>query len=285
MPDKKQYKIGIDIGGTKMSAILFDGKKVIADYVLATPKDNMRHFLVMIGALLDPLFARAKEDKMKVKGIGVGIPGILSSDGSKILKCPNVSILDGVNLSRELEKKFKLPVVIDNDTNCFTRAEAKLGVAKKYHNVFGVIIGTGVGGAWWFGNKIYIGAHSAAGEPGRMIVDAQSGLELEGVYHKLMQKDPENMANEVRKGNEIAEKAFHEFSHYLGISLANIVNIIDPEIIVLGGGATESSELFLPETQKIMREYIMSEEAKKIEIKVGSLGAQAGAIGAALLVI
>lgn len=280
----KNYTIGIDIGGTKMRAILFNGKKVVTDYTLVTPKDNLRHFFIMIGVLLEPLLIKAKEEKIKIKGIGIGVPGVFGEDGQKILKCPNVPILNGVSLAQEVEKKFNLPTKIDNDTNCFARAEVKLGVAKKYHNVFGMIIGTGIGGSWWLGNKIYMGAHFSAGEPGRMILDIKSNVEFESAYHKLMQRNPENMATEARKGNEIAEKSFSEFSHYLGIVLANIVNIIDPEIIVVGGGATESSDLFLPEAQRIMRDNIMSEEAKSIEIKVGSLKSHAGAIGAALLV-
>src|SRR3989344_7529261 len=115
---KLLYTIGVDIGGTKMSAVLFDGQTVLADSTLATPTDNLNHFLIMLDALLEPLEDRTKNDKVKIKGMGVGIPGVLDKEGNKILRCPNVPILDGVELKKRLEEKFKWPVKMDNDTKC-----------------------------------------------------------------------------------------------------------------------------------------------------------------------
>lgn len=281
----KSYSIGVDIGGTKMSAVLFDGQNVLADSALATPTDNLNHFLIMLGALLEPLFEKAKNDNIKIKGIGVGVPGVLNKEGDKILKCPNVPILDGVNLVNRLAEKYKLPTIIDNDTKCFVRAEAILGAGQKYNNIFGMIIGTGIGGGWWINKNIYSGAHRGAGEPGRMIINFSEPIELEEAYHKLTQNNPAKLAQETYQGDVLAEKTFEELGRFLGLAFANIVNLIDPEAIIIGGGVVESSDLFLKEAKKTMKKYIMSQEAKGIKVLRGKLGAGAGAIGATLLVM
>jgi len=281
----KTYAIGIDIGGTKMSAVLFDGEKTIADYRLATPKDDFEHFLIMLNALIEPLLDKASKNKVKVRGLGLGVAGVLDCQEKKVLKSPNLPLLDGVKIVQELETKINLPVSLDNDTNCFLRAEMKLGAGQKYNNVYGIIIGTGIGGGWWINNEIYQGSHGGAGEPGRIIINFTEPIDLEQAYHKLSQNNPASLADEAYKGDILAQKSFEEIGRYLGMAFANIVNLVDPEAIIVGGGVVESSDLFLASIKKVMREYIMSAEAKKrIKIIKGKVGEQAGAIGAALLI-
>lgn len=278
------YAIGVDIGGTNMKAVLFNGQEIIADYLLATPKDNLEHFTIMLYALIEPLMEKARRDKIKIKGIGAGIAGIMDDKGEKIIKSPNIPLLDGVKLAGLLENKIGLPVAMDNDTNCFLRAEVKLGAGKKYNNVYGIIIGTGIGGAWWVNKEIYQGSHRGAGEPGQMIIDLENDIGLEKAYQKLAQNNPANLAEEAYRGDNLAQKSYEEIGHCFGIAFANIVNLIDPEAIIVGGSVTESSDLFFPKIKKIMRAYIMHPEAKKIKILKGKLGQDAGAIGAALLI-
>lgn len=279
------YTIGVDIGGTKMSAVLFDGEKVLADYILATPKDNLEHFMIMLKALIEPLQDKAKANKIMIKGIGLGIAAMLDFEEKKIVEAPNLPVLNGLNLPANLAAKLGLDQIkIDNDAHCFLRAEMKFGAGKKYTNVFGLTIGTGIGGAWWRGNEIYQGAHGGATEVGWLMVDFIQGIRLEEAYHKLAQNNPAAMAEEAYRGDVLAEKSYQEFGHYLGVTLANVVNIIDPELIIVGGGVVESSDLFLSRTKKIMRQYIKSPESKVVKIVKGKLGASAGAIGAALLV-
>jgi glucokinase len=280
----KFYTIGIDVGGTKMSGILFDGKKVLADFTLATPKDNLEHFLIMIYALINPLIEKAKADKVKISGMGIGVPGVLNKERNKILRCRNVPILNDVELVKKLNEKFDFPIILDNDAKCFLRAEAMLGAGQKFKNIFGMIIGTGIGGGWWFENKIYAGTYHSGGEPGRIIINFQEPIDLESAYHKLTQNNPSKLAQEAYRGDILAEKAFEELGRFLGLAFVNIVNLIDPEAIIIGGGVAESSDLFLKEAQKTLQEYVKSSEAKKVKIIKGKLGAQAGGIGAALLI-
>ena len=281
--NKKIYTIGIDVGGTKMAGILFDGKNVVSDYVLATPKDNLEHFMIMLQALIEPLVEKAKEMKVKISGVGLGLAGVIDYQEKKMINLANIHIINNAKIADLLEQRINMPVYLDNDCNCFVRSEALVGAAKSYKNVYGIIVGTGIGGAWWYNNEVYRGAHGNAGEPSVMVVDFKEELELEKTYHKLLQSNPEQMAEEAYRGDVLAQKAFEEVGKYLGLAFSNIINIVDPEVIVIGGGVVQASDLFFPMVKKYMPEHIQSLEAKKIKVLKSKLGAHAGAIGAALL--
>lgn len=300
--EQNKYSIGVDVGGTKMSAVLFDieKKEVVSDYKLATPTDILDKFLVMLSALIEPLLERAKKDKIKVEKIGVGVPGVLSAASSenkegKILKCPNLEILDGVSLGKIIEERYNIPVSLDNDANCFLRAEVNLGAVQKSTTVVGITIGTGIGGGVGFNpapehssvrdkQEIYQGVHGSAGEIGHMIVDTVEGIgmSLEQVYHNLTKGNPANMAEQAYNGDKLAIKVFEEVGKYIGLALASVVNLIDPEIIVLGGSVVESSDLFMVEIKKSLKQAILSPKLKKIKVVKGKVE-NAGAVGAALL--
>lgn len=291
--DKKtNYSIGIDIGGTKMLAVLFDTdtNHTVADYKLATPTDSLDKFLVMLWALVDPLLERAEKDAATVTRIGVAIPGVPAApmaDNAEgtVAYCPNLNILNGVALGKHVREKYELPVVIDNDANCFLRAELALGAAQKHSNVVCVTLGTGIGGALSINREVFIGAHAAAGELGHTIVDVVEGEPhaLEEIYHDLTQGNPEQMAHEAFEGDELALKVYREIGHFIGLALANIVNIIDPELIILGGGVMQSSDLFLKAVRESLQEETAAPAAKKIKIVPAKLAEDGGAIGAALL--
>ena len=282
--NSKKCQIGIDIGGTKMCAVLFDGEKVLLDYVLATPKDTLDHFMVMMIALIEPLLEKAKELKCEVEGVGLGLAGVIDYKEGRMLNSPNIPLINGVKVGEELKKRIGLPVRIDNDGNCFVRSVAKIGIAKKYNNVYGLIIGTGIGGGWFLNGEIYRAPFGGSGEPGEMIIDFSNGMKLEEAYHKLTQNNPGNLAEEAYRGDILAEKTFEELGEFLGIAVANIINLIAPEVIVLGGGAMESSNLFLSTAKKTMRAHIASSEVRKnIKLLKSKIGKKAGAIGAALM--
>ena len=267
-----------------MAAVLFDGRKVVADDTLATPKDNLEHFLVMISALVEPLLEKAQANKAKIKGVGLGVAGVIDYEKGRMLRSPNIPIIDGVKLVEEVAARLEIPVVMDNDANCFLRAEMRIGAGRDYANAYGLIVGTGIGGAWWRDGEVYRGMHGGAGEPGKMVIDFDSLVGLEEAYHKLTQSNPAQLAEEAYRGDILAEKVFAEIGQMLGLAMANIVNIVDPAVIILGGGVIASADLFLNKAKKVMREHIESSEAaKKVKVLKGKLGAPAGAIGAAML--
>ncbi len=292
MPEQKNnYTIGIDIGGTKMSAVLFDieKKEVVADYKLATPKESLEKFLVMLWALIDPLIEKAKKNKIKINYIGAGVPGVMVAPTDKnekglILHCPNLEILNNVELGEKIKEKYGLPVLIDNDANCFLLAEMTVGAAKNSASVFGITLGTGIGGALAINNKIYQGIHGSAGEIGYIIADIVEGtpMTLEDVFHDLTQGNPYNMAEEAYNGDELALKVYKEVGAHIGRALAGAVNLVDPEIIVIGGSVMASSDLFLNEIKKSLKNTVLSPKLKKIKILPAKLQ-YGGAVGAALL--
>jgi len=280
------YRLGLDIGGTKLKAILIDRKNnIIDESLLATPKDSLNHLIIMIKAVVEPLIERATKDQQAIDSLGVGIPGVLDEDRSKVFNSPNLSFIEGAKILERLEKDLGWiwPMLLDNDANCFTRAEALLGAGAGMDNVYGITIGTGIGGGWWFNGNIYEGSNGAANEPGAMVIDLDKKITLEKAYQKLTQNNARLLAQEAYEGDTLAEKAFAELGSYLGIAFANLVNIIDPGIIVVGGGTSGASDLFLNEARKTMVDYVASPVAAKIKITKSKLGDNAGALGAAIL--
>ncbi len=281
----EKYVIGVDIGGTNMKAILFDGKNAIADYSLATPKDNLDHFMVMLGALIDPLKDQAHKNKKNISGIGIGVNGPVDVKNNIVSACPNNPVLAEIKLAALIEEKIGIQTKLDNDGNCFLRAEVKRGAAREYKNVYGITLGTSIGSAWWFNNEIYLGAHGESGELPHTIMDFEKGeeIKLETLYQELTNKKPKDLAIRAFQGDTMAEDAFEKLGNLLGDALANVVNLLDPEAIVIGGGVMQSSELFFGVLEKKMREKIIGKQAKKVKILKGKIGKDAGAIGAALL--
>jgi glucokinase len=279
------YRLGIDIGGSKMRAVLINHHdKVIEDSILATPKDSLNHLLIMIKAVIEPLIERAAKDQIHIDSLGIGIAGTLSVDRDKILISPNLGIIDNVKLLDRLRDEFdwRWPMLMDNDANCFTRGEALLGAGSDLENVYGITIGTGIGAGWWYNGEIYAGSTGAANELSDMIIDFDHQITLEQAYQKLTQNNARLLAQEAYEGDILAEKAFAELGDYLGIAFANIVNLINPSIIVVGGGVAAVSELFLGAAKRAMEKYTPS-HLTKTKIVHAKLGDNAGAIGAAIL--
>ena len=276
------YKIGVDVGGTKMKAVLLHENKAIEEGELATPQDNLDHFFNMMKALLDPLLEKAGEDKKKIEGIGLSIAGMHDLHNGKIVNSPNITYLNNVGITEEIENKWGYSARLDNDANCFLRAEAKMGAGEKYNNLFGMTIGTGIGGAWWLNNKIYRGSHGSAGEVGHTIADLCNISSLEEWYQSLSDQPLSVIAEKAFKGEEESEEIFNKLGEYLGYTCANIVNLVDPEAVIIGGGVAESEELFFPYTKKTMQSYIASPLSQKTKLLKAKLK-NSSALGAALL--
>ncbi|MBU3942739.1 ROK family protein [Patescibacteria group bacterium] len=236
--DNKKLIIGVDIGGSKINIIVWDGQKVV---------DSWRTNEVSLKNLKRGI------SYFNISKVGIGVAGVLDYKTGCILDSPNLKLFEGLCLKKFLNKKVRF----DNDVNCFLRAEAKLGSAKGSKNVLAVAMGTGIGGAIIINKKtIYLGSHGSAGEFGFMTI--KDGKTWEKLYQETKDKDKE-------------QKQIH------ALGFANLINIFDPEIIVLGGDGA-----ILP-NQKLMKKFILSPLAKKTQIISGKLGLNAVAIGAALL--
>jgi glucokinase len=213
------------------------------------------------------------------------MPGQEDKKTGKMHATPNLPLLEGQPIGIKIKELLGLPIFLDNDASTFTRAEVLAGAARGMSNVFGITIGTGIGGSWWYNGGIYQGSHYSAGEPGYMIIDLTSNLDFEKSYQKLTKNNTMNLAADAYRGDTLAEKMFEEFGRFLGVSIANIINIIDPEAFVIGGSVIKSGDLFLPSVKKTMKQYCASPVAAgKVKILKSKLGENAGAIGAATLV-
>lgn len=286
MARTKQYHIGIDVGGTKIAAALLHQDKLIEHTILATPQDSLEHFLIMLKASLDPLTQIIKDNNGHLTHIGLGVPGVIDYEKVEISIAANLPILNKVKLPEELKKILNLPdtpMYLDNDVNCFVRAEALLGAGKKSNNVYGMTIGTGIGSGWYVNGEIYNGHHGGANEVGHMIVDFDHLITLEQAYHQLTQHNPALLAEEAYRGDILAEKTFAELGAYLGIALSTVVNLLDPEIIILGGRVLDSGNLFLDAAKDNLKKYTFSPNARSVRLVKGKLGPLAAAIGAGLL--
>lgn len=251
-------KLGVDIGGTKIRAVLLDNKnRRFFGFNIATPKNKKAFFEVLekeIGEIIK---------KNKISGIGIGLPGIVDVKNGVLIKSPNLLFLKNWQ-AKKFFSKFNRRVAIDNDSRCFLRAEAKFGAAKGYKNAIGLTIGTGIGGGIMIDGKIYYGKNSGAGEFGHTIIDDSETFEKIG-----------------------AKKAFLKYgdrNEVIGIGVANLINSLDPEIVVLGGGGIISNSVKIEVVRKISKKYIMSPLAKRTLIVKGKLGENSQAIGAAFLV-
>lgn len=258
MAVNKKYIIGIDIGGSKIKAIIFNDGKVLKSAKILTPKKSRKKFLKELEALVRKLILDLGDKK--ILGIGCGVAGALDLEKGIVLGATNIKILNNFNIKNWLEKKFSCEVKIDNDARCFIRAEYVFGAGRGCKNLVGVTLGTGVGGGIIINGKMFYGGNGSAGELGHMLINSEKD------WGFLLLKQKKN-----REKN-------------LGIGFANIVNILDPEIIIIGGGASGAFKSLLSEAKKIMNKFIISPKSRKnVKIIIGKLGENAGAVGAAAL--
>lgn len=264
--------IGIDIGGTKISAVLYE-KKVIKKIFVNTPKNKTQ--------IISELKKIIKNfDNPKVQKIGVGIPGLV--DGEKILRCTNLPFIEGLNLKKLVNNK----IILLNDADSFVIAESKLGAAKGKNNVIGIIFGTGIGSGIIINGELYRGANFQAGEGGHIwtspfseknYMSQWAGPSLEKLYFELSGKNAK-----LEKISKMKSKEAKAVINYAveGISYVCSVytNILNPEIIILGGGLSNLD--IYPQLNNSLKKFCF---VKTPKIKKNKLGADSGVIGAALI--
>jgi len=260
--------IGIDVGGTKIKAGLVSKGKV--EKVLTVKTKSRGTKQQVINQLVDLIDQLLINNKSKVKSIGIGVPSIVDVKKGIAYEFTNIKSWKKVNLKTILEKKYKIPVHINNDANCFALGEKYFGVGKKHKNIVGIIIGTGMGAGIVINGKVYCGNTCNAGEFGRNIFkngeveDYCSGKFFKKKY-KISGKD---LSEKAKQGNKKALKVFNEYGTNLGQSLAMVVNAVDPELIVLGGSVSKSYKFFEKAMKKSLQKYVFKHTYAKLKIKV-----------------
>ncbi len=286
------YKIGIDLGGTKTEGILLDDSlKTIEKKRLPTPRNSYQEIIKTISYLVNDL-SRNIEDFT----LGICTPGAISKK-TGLLKNSNTQCLIGKPLKEDLEKKLDTKISIENDANCFAISEATMGVAKNHSFVFGVILGTGVGGGIIIDGKIHHGRTNIAGEWGHHTLHQNgkkcycgkkgcvetyiSGPALEQRWEEITGKN--QSLSEIVKDSENSKfiQWKQEFLDNFGTALANVIDILDPDVIVLGGGLS-NIEFLYSDGIKSVYEKVFSDLVDTPILK-NNLGDSAGVFGAALL--
>jgi len=285
---KQGYYIGIDVGGTKVLGCLIqfrgDTFAIVHQDLFFVHGLSKKEFITSLHNLTKELVSFAP--KNRVQGIGVGLPGQTDQKRKKFLNAPNLSYLKDIVWDVVLGKRFRTPVKIGNDAHCFTLAEALFGKGKKYNAVFGMTLGTGVGGGLVVGKEIFYGAQGTAAEVGHMVIDGGKTLEMLGSSKFLKEqtaKSPKEMENAARRGDKKARALYRALGLSVGIGAANIVNAVNPDIIVFGGNISNAFDLIQAEIKKQIKKYAVSPLAKKTPCVQSMLGGEAGAIGAAAL--
>ncbi len=286
------YKVGVDLGGTKIEAILLDENfVVITRKRIPTPQDDYEN-------ILDSIYSLVREISENISDFSLGIctPGAISKQ-TGLIKNSNTQCLIGKSLKDDLEKKLGKKISIENDANCFTMAEATLGAAIDFDLVFGVIIGTGVGGGIVIDKKLYPGRTNIGGEWGHHTLHRNgnpcycgktgcvetyiSGPSLENQWTKLTGKSSSMQEILTNVNSEIGKKWKDEFIENFGFGLANVIDILDPDAIVLGGGLSNIDFLYTEGKESVYNKVFS--DLVDTPILKNKLGDSAGVFGACML--
>ena len=294
-------KIGIDLGGTKTESILIDDK---GNEIFRKRIQTEKNYEGTINGITS-LVKEIEEKFNQVNSIGIGMPGIVSKYTS-LVKNANSIWLNGKPLKKDLDSILNKDVNIENDANCFTLSEAVDGAGKEFNVIFGVIIGTGTGGGLVINKKIHQGINQIGGEWGHTSLPNRNEIEkkyakkcfcgLEGCMETYVSGPGfsnifNNMNNENYNSHEIIEEfkngtertklALENYVDHLARGLANVVNIIDPDIIILGGGMSNVDYICRNINQKL-KKYIISDTFHTKVVK-NKHGDSSGVRGAAWL--
>ena len=308
-------RIGVDVGGTKIEAIALDKNgEVLAKKRVLSPKENYSATIETICKLIIEIEEKAEkiQNQNNTATVGIGIPGSISTT-TGLVKNANSTWLIGQQLEDDLIKVLKRPIKLENDANCFVLSETIDGAARGYSTVFGVILGTGVGGSFSINSKIWTGINKIAGEwghnplpwpsnaddgsenPGNSCYCGQfgcietflSGKGLSRSHGILSSKavnealDPLSIIQLSGSGEKHAIRALELYAVRLAKSLATVINLLDPEVIVLGGGLSKMEFLYqkIPE---LWSKWIFSDQIQTLLVK-NQHGDSSGVRGAAQL--
>lgn len=295
---------GIDLGGTKIECAVLDSENDLAVVIrkrLPTESDKgYDHILSQIKKLIDLVAEEIGENPVK---IGFATPGVSEPD-TNLMKNSNTTCLNGKPMQKDLEDRLGIPVKLANDANCFALAEALMGAGKDFPQaevVFGVIMGTGVGGGLVVNKKIIGGHHGIGGEWGHNILEENgqpcycgkkgcveqviSGPALERFY---MQQSGEKLSlktilEQCQKGTNVhATATIERLLDYYGRAISTLINVLDPGLIVIGGGVGNIDLLYTEGYERI-KKYIFNNGVITTPILKPKLGDSAGVFGAALL--
>jgi len=286
------YKLGVDLGGTKIEAILLDENlDIITRKRIPTPQNDYQQILDSITKLVLEI-----SENIKNYSIGICTPGAISKQ-TGLIKNSNTQCLIGKSLKEDLEYKLGGKISMENDANCFAMAEAIMGAATDFDLVFGVILGTGVGGGIVINKKLHLGRTNIGGEWGHHTLHRNgnhcycgkygcvetyiSGPALENQWNKLTGESKSISEILLDIDNDIGKQWKNEFLENFGYGLANVIDILDPDAIVIGGGLSNIDFLYTEGKESVFNKVFS--DLVDTPILKNQLGDSAGVFGASML--
>lgn len=286
--------IAVDLGGTNLRVALVDDDKVISRVMVPTPRGAE--------AIVETIAKQAMElGGNNVEGVAIAAPGTASPKLGGLTKAPNLPELNGYPMAAQVTRITSLPCIVENDANAYAVGETIYGAARGYRSVVVYTLGTGVGGGIILGGKLWRGANGAAAEIGHVAIEENGrrcgcgALGCVEAYSSAgsmgrLAKEYGSKATTAREaydlaieGEEAAQKAFERAGTALGTAMAGMINILNPETIVIGGGGSSAFALLEPHIRKVLSVRAFPVSLEKLKLLKCTLGNDAGLLGAAAL--
>jgi len=306
------YYIGLDLGGTNLKYALGDsnGNILVKLTRPSQANESQKKVLNNMFAAVEKLLEIAKLEKFHVAAIGVGSPGSIDFDNGRVVgEAPNLKGWTDVPIREILQNRFHLPVWTDNDANMVAIAEARVGAGKGFRNLVFITVGTGIGGGLVINRQLYRGGSFNAAEIGHMSIDINGkrckcgnngclemyasapaivSLYKEKLTQEKMEFDEDMLSTELiferaQKEDILATETINEVCEYLGAGLVNVVNLLNPELLIIGGGVSEAGEPFLGRIRRVIFDRALPAALPGLRVLKAELGNEAGIIGAILL--
>ena len=309
-------RIGVDVGGTNVKiALVSDKGKII--YSNSIPTRAEMGYEHTINSMKDAIRDLLKETKMKptdIEGVGFGFPGQIDCKKGVVRLAPNIPGWVNIPIASIIEKEFGIPTRVDNDVRTATLGELNYGAGVGCENLVCITVGTGIGSGLVVNGKLVRGANNAAGELGHIKLNMQGGplcgcgdrgcleayasgpsivaLAEEYIrggkstkYRELANPDitPYIVAVAAKEGDPVARQIFRIMGEYIGMGLVSVVNLLNPEKIIIGGGVAESGDILFDPIKETIAKRAMTIQ-REVEIVPAQLGNTAGVIGASLLI-
>jgi glucokinase len=320
MVSTEEVIVGIDMGGTALRALVVNPQNEILA-VEKTPTNVAQKpegLIRDLAALTEDVVRAAGLRKSQLRAVSIGAPGAVDPERGVVYHAPNLG-WDAVPLSARLGKLLRVPVFAENDVNVGVVGEHVLGAGRGAQDLVGIFVGTGIGGGIILQGQLYLGARGAAAEVGHMIVQVDGPLcgcgnhgciealasrtamerDVRAAIHsgqkscvlKLMEeRGKERMTSSVlqralRKNDPVMRKVMKRSQYYMGMLVASVVNMLDPECVVIGGGIAERlGESYVAPIRKTAYEnFLRRHDAERVRIVPGTLGDNAGPLGAVVL--
>lgn len=313
-----KYYVGIDFGGTGIKVGIIDenGKILIKDSFVTYPKKSGDEIVKHIAECTQKVMDDSNLPQEDILGVGIGSPGLLNPITGQLKIVTNVPNLNGIYMANGISDYLKKPAFLDNDVNAMSLGEFYYGAGKGKKNVIALTVGTGVGGGIILNGKLYRGTTFTAGEIGHMSIDRDGKycacgnygcleryVGKEGIIERLElykskgiktsidkyledgKVTPKAIAIAAKEGDKISIEVLKETGEILGHAIASLVNILNPEMIIVGGGISNAGELLMEPVRMGMLKHAYTIPAAAVEVVRAKLGNDAGLVGSASLAV